>query len=135
MKAPSASEAPSGRLKSSSRIMKKMTAAVMPRMNELRQVGGRSAFATGLRLPPRARALASARLRGLGRGVGVGAPAVGGAAFAGAFFLGLGHSRNLFGRGREPPLDQVPLGVEAADRHVRRVAGQSGGGGKADPTP
>ena len=43
-----------------------MTAATRPRMTELRQVGGRSARAAGLRLE-RARAFASSRLRGRAR--------------------------------------------------------------------
>src|SRR6478609_10356496 len=130
MKAPSASEAPSGRLKISSRTTKKMTAAVTPRMIELRQVGGRSTRATGLRLE-RARALASARLRGLERVLVSMRPPWVPRRLRRRFFLVCAMALNLIGHGGQPPLDDVALRVEAAHRHVHRIAHQSSRGSKA----
>ena len=100
MKAPSASATPSGRLKISSSSTAKITAATRPRMIELRQVGGMS---------PRGGRLAF----GAGAGFRLGAAAGRRSAvlvsmrppwvprlLAAALLLGLGHGRNLVGRGR-----------------------------------
>ena len=103
-------------------------AATRPRMIELRQVGGASPRWSARLRPragPRFRLLAAARAAR--RALGVDAAALGAAVLAAALLLGLGHrleSSRSRAAGREPPLDHVRGRVEAADRHVLRVAGE-----------
>src|SRR5215203_5902169 len=131
MKAPRARAEPTERPKSSRSRAKKMTAATMPRTIALRQVGGASPR-TGLRFC----LLAAARA---GAALAVDPAALRPLVLLAALLLGLGHDPNLVGSGgRLPPgpldaaLDRVQVGIEAADRHVWRVAGQGGGGRQAD---
>ena len=66
-----------------------------------------------------------AAARAAGAAAGVDPPALGAALLAAALFLGLCHvPKSNRSAAAEPPLDQVPRGVEAADRHVLRVAGE-----------
>src|ERR1700753_3865219 len=104
MKAPKISETGSGRLNRTRRMRTKITAAPAPRIAEPFQVGGRSGFFDPVRLaPPEG-----------GAAFGFHFAALGAATLAAAFVLRLGHVQNLVAERREPPLDHVALGVEAA---------------------
>src|SRR5215213_7148331 len=125
MKPAKASETPTGRLNSSRRRTKKMTAAKRPRVTELRQVGGASPLVGTVRFD-RARLFASSRLRGRPlRGlVSTRPPWVPRFLPLRRFFVSAMSELNLIGRVREPPLDHAAGRVEAANRHVLGIAGE-----------
>ncbi len=120
MKAPRAIAAPIGRLKRTSRRTKKIPAAIRPRTTELRQVGGASprAAAGTARASLGFRLLATAWA---GAAFGIDPAALGAAVLATALLLGLGHRLKSK---VEAALDRVQVRVEAANRHVLRVAGE-----------
>ena len=102
----------------------KTTAAIAARLTAPRQVGGLSR-----RSPRRWRAICFASSRGLRAAGAPGAldgPGLGAAVLATALALRLGHGRIDATGGRERVLDHVPLGIEAAQRHVLREALERG---------
>ena len=132
MKPPRPSAAPSGRLKISisSRVkIDRRDEAADDRAAPGRRVVGFRGRRCGASAP----ALWPRRGCGVWRAAcGVDPAALGPLVLLAPLLLGLGHGSNLVGRGGQPPLDRVSGGVEAADRHVRGIAGEGRLGKEAD---